>query len=387
MKIGIVSYAFPQHRRGYWIGVERSLEEISKAFIRGGNEIYVFTSFCLGGKMYEVTDYGAHIIRASSIDTGIMCANLISFSHNVLRLYHRLLNKMDVVHVFVYSLVPSGLPRGSRPPLVAHSFHFDRADSLIMYSWLPMLRRLARSLFDLSDLVTIEHELGTAEWAQYESFYKLDANKMKFAPCEGVNLEKFNPRVSGERVKKKFIGRIVLTVGPLVKRKAIHYFIEAATIILREYPDISFIIIGKGPDLPRLKRLTKRLGIERKVFFEGFVPDEFMPCYYKAAEVFVFPSIQEGFPCLPLEPMACGTPVVSSNLANMKTIVGNGGILVQPSDVHGIAKAVIRMLEDPEMREKLSNEAYKAAKKFTWDKAAEKIFQIYKEAIEVKSKS
>jgi glycosyltransferase involved in cell wall biosynthesis len=147
-----------------------------------------------------------------------------------------------------------------------------------------------------------------------------------------------------------------------------------------QFADLKLIIIGdelsKHPDL---RRTVIRSGVQNDVRFMGFIPIEMLRLFYDAAKVFVFPSLYEGFGLPPLEAMAQGTPVVTSNISSLPEVVGNAAVLVNPENVFEIMRGVQRVLVDPSVREKIRQRGYEQAKKFSWDASAQRILQVYKE--------
>ena len=140
------------------------------------------------------------------------------------------------------------------------------------------------------------------------------------------------------------------------------------------------IIIGdelsKHPDL---RRTVIRSRVQNDVRFMGFVPIEVLRIFYDAAKIFVFPSLYEGFGLPPLEAMAHGTPVVTSNTSSLPEVVGNAAVLVNPENVFEIMRALHRVLLDQALRDKLKARGYEQAKRFSWDASAQQILRVYHE--------
>src|SRR5204862_675963 len=111
--------------------------------------------------------------------------------------------------------------------------------------------------------------------------------------------------------------------------------------------------------------------------FLGFVPVDALRIFYDVAKIFVFPSLYEGFGLPPLEAMAHGTPVVTSNTSSLPEVVGNAAILVNPENVFEIMHALHRVLLDEPLRERMKQRGYDQAKKFSWDASAREILNVY----------
>ena len=176
----------------------------------------------------------------------------------------------------------------------------------------------------------------------------------------------------------------LLYAGRIGPHKNVVRIIEAFSALKAElekadkFPDLKLIIIGdelsKQPDL---RRTVIRSGVQNDVRFMGFVPIEVLRIFYDAAKIFVFPSLYEGFGLPPLEAMAHGTPVVTSNSSSLPEVVGNAAVLVNPENVFEIMRALQRVLLDQPLRDKLKQRGYEQAKKFSWDLAARQILRIY----------
>jgi glycosyltransferase involved in cell wall biosynthesis len=152
------------------------------------------------------------------------------------------------------------------------------------------------------------------------------------------------------------------------------------------YPDLKLIIIGdelsKNPDL---RRTVVRGGVQNDVRFMGFLPIEVLRIFYDLAKVFVFPSLYEGFGLPPLEAMAHGTPVLTSNTSSIPEVVGNAAVMVNPENVFEIMRALERVLIDQSLREKMRQRGYEQVKKFSWKNSAEAILEAYEQIGGVRS--
>jgi len=176
----------------------------------------------------------------------------------------------------------------------------------------------------------------------------------------------------------------LLYAGRISPHKNLVRIIEAFSALKAElekegrFPDLKLIIIGdelsKHPDL---RRTVIRGGVQNDVRFMGFVPIEMLRVFYDAAKIFVFPSLYEGFGLPPLEAMAHGTPVVTSNTSSLPEVVGNAAVLVNPENVFEIMRALLRVLLDQTVRDKFKQRGYEQAKKFSWDSSARQILGVY----------
>jgi glycosyltransferase involved in cell wall biosynthesis len=183
----------------------------------------------------------------------------------------------------------------------------------------------------------------------------------------------------------------LLYAGRISPHKNVVRMIEAFSALKTElekdqvYPDLKLIIIGD--DLsgnPDLRRTVIRSGMQNDVRFLGFVPIEVLRTFYDAAKIFVFPSLYEGFGLPPLEAMAHGTPVVTSNVTSLPEVVGNAAVLVHPENVFEIMRALHRVLMDQPLREKMKERSLRQATKFSWEKSVRRIRDVYQEVLSSK---
>ncbi len=179
--------------------------------------------------------------------------------------------------------------------------------------------------------------------------------------------------------------RYILYLGGFDCRKNVATLLRAFAR-LRRPADLKLAIAGRLPErdtpfFPDPRRLAKELGIEEWVAFIGWVAEEDKPALYSGAVAFVFPSLYEGFGLPPLEAMACGAPVIASDRASLPEVVGQGGLLVDPTDVDGLAAAMERLLTDEGLRAELGERALVQAAKFRWEKTARETLAVYRKAI------
>jgi glycosyltransferase involved in cell wall biosynthesis len=184
----------------------------------------------------------------------------------------------------------------------------------------------------------------------------------------------------------------LLYAGRISPHKNVVRMIEAFSALKAElekdqlFPDLKLIIIGDDVSgNPDLRRTVIRSGVQHDVRFLGFVPIEVLRTFYDAAKIFVFPSLYEGFGLPPLEAMAHGTPVVTSNVSSLPEVVGNAAVLVHPENVFEIMRALHRVLLDQPLREKMKERSYRQAAKFSWEKSVRRIMDVYQEVVNSRS--
>jgi len=196
-----------------------------------------------------------------------------------------------------------------------------------------------------------------------------------------ININNFRNIRNKQRNDGDFI---ILFVGRLAASKGVDYLIRCVPSISSEFDaNAKFVIIGEGEEKKELVRLTKKLGVDKNVFFKGYVPFDQLLHWYSNAIVTVLPSISrlEAFGIVQLESMACETPVIASKLPGVKEIVEDGitGFLVEPGNTEELADAIIRILSDREKAQRMGKEGRKVVeRKYTWDVVTDKIIALYK---------
>ncbi len=184
-----------------------------------------------------------------------------------------------------------------------------------------------------------------------------------------------------EKVRRDFhiTKRIILYIGNTRPYKNLPRLIRAFKI-LQDYENCQ-LVLGSGDtrNIDSLKKMVTQLNLEQKVIFTGPLEDKDIIDLMNVAEVFVFPSLWEGFGLPPLEAMACGVPVVASKAGSLPEILGDAALLVNPESEEEIAKEIMHVLTDKKLREELIKRGFERVKKFTWGKTAGKTQKLFQE--------
>jgi glycosyltransferase involved in cell wall biosynthesis len=200
--------------------------------------------------------------------------------------------------------------------------------------------------------------------------------------------EAFHPlaedQVAAFRSRRGLPERFILFVGTIEPRKNVTRLIEAfANLQTCRLASLKLIIGGaKGWFYEDVFARVEELGLGGEVVFPGYIPVSELPLWYNAAELFVYPSLYEGFGLPPLEAMACGTPVVTANTSSLPEVVGEAGLTVDPLDVEALTEAMRQALNDEALRQEMRERGLKRAKGFSWTKAAQETVQVYWRAME-----
>jgi glycosyltransferase involved in cell wall biosynthesis len=374
-------------------GIGRFTRELIRAFlaldaVRASP--YSFVLFAAtGGLARDITEPRLAYVTepATTRHLKFEICNLRLFSDDWLhRIWHRArlpipietaIGRVDLFHEPDFVLPPT-LPRVSTV-LTVHDLTFVRDPE----SAFPRLRRylsrvvprsVARATHILADSAATKTDLVELYHAPPDNITVLYGGvDARFAPVRDAE------RLAAVRAKYN-IGPdpFILGIGTIQPRKNYKRLIQAFATLHTAHPTLHLVIVGgKGWLYDDIFAEVKRLGLEGCVLFPGFVDDDDLPALYSAADALAFPSIYEGFGLPILEAMACGTPVVTSITSSLPELAGDAALLVEPTDVDAIATALFRLLQESDLRHKLVAAGFEQARKFTWEKAAAQLLEIY----------
>lgn len=187
-------------------------------------------------------------------------------------------------------------------------------------------------------------------------------------------------QVAAFRAKRGLPDEFMLFVGTLEPRKNVVTLIEAYAQLSGTRPPL-MLVGGRGWLYDETFARIETLDLSDEVHFVGYVPAEELRWWYSAATLFVYPSLYEGFGLPPLEAMACGTPVITSQASSLPEVVGDAALLVKPTDTKALTASMARALADPGLREEMQATGLVQAKKFSWQKTAAQTVTSYRQAI------
>jgi glycosyltransferase involved in cell wall biosynthesis len=265
--------------------------------------------------------------------------------------------------VTIHDVIPLALP-----------WAFPPRHRWVLTAALARVRRQA-------DLVIVPSAAAAEDVVRY---LNMDRQRITVIPmgCDA----RFQPMVNAARLvqlRRRYAlpERYVLFVGTLEPRKNIALLLEAFSRLLAERPqdDIQLVVAGgKGWGDGRLISTMEALNIRRRVIFTGFVEDDDLPDLYRGAQMFVYPSLYEGFGLPVLEAMACGTPVITSNRSSLPAVAGDAALLIDPTRPDDLAAAMSAIMSNGALHEELRWKGLARAKEFTWEAVAHKTMDVYR---------
>lgn len=274
-----------------------------------------------------------------------------------------------IVHCHDWMTYPAGIVAkdisGKKLVVHLHATEFDRTGG---NNCNPQVYEIEKNGFETADRIIAVSQYAKDTIIKY---YGIDPNKIRvvhngveqeFPETEEIDI--------GKDKKVLFLGRVTLQKGP-------EYFVYAAKKVLEKRQDVKFIMAGSGDMLGRMINLAFDLGIGDHFIFTGFVKDQ-VNSLYKSADVYVMPSVSEPFGITPLESLKNGTPVIIPKQAGVSEVLSHA-LKVDFWDTHEIANKILAVLDYKVLHDELSKNGKEQLSDITWDKSAEKVYQVYRE--------
>jgi glycogen(starch) synthase len=250
------------------------------------------------------------------------------------------------------------------------------------------MHRLAKLEAETAKNATLIVTISKYSLEKIQKYYAVDLARVRIVP-NGVDPEKFKSITDREAAKRQLgLGNepCVLFVGSLIPRKGLPFLVEAAEKIVKEYSETKFVIVGEGPSKNQLLSNLATANLSGNFTLLGNVKEDMLPAVYNCADVFALPSIQEGQGIVLLEAQASAKPVVAFDVGGVNEAVRNGetGLLVKRESSEELADALLKLLSDKALREKMgANGRRFVTENFTWDICAQKMLNVYREALAI----
>ena len=302
------------------------------------------------------------------------------FTWNHVRLPPELvLHPIDVFHFPFYTMP---VFRNYKSIVTIHDITYEVHPEWYSWKGLVAMRFFSKYAAKHADKI-----LAVSEYTRHDiiKHYRIPEKKV-VAIYHGIEkrFQKIRDKETLEHLKAKYTingNHVILYVGSIHTRRNIEELIRAFQTISSQYPESQLVIIGKR-EYPYLdvQTLVRELGLTQQVRLSGYVPDDDLPGLYNLADLFVYPSSYEGFGIPPLEAMACGTPVITSNNTSFPEVTGDAAILLDdPRKIAEMADAIDQVLKNERLRQEMAARGFVQAQKFSWERTARKTLDVYRE--------
>lgn len=290
-----------------------------------------------------------------------------------------LVGSIDLFHATDFVLPPT-LP-STKTILTVHDLSFVRVPGTANPRLKVFLDKVVpssacRSTHILADSSATKHDLI--------ELYNLPSNKITVL-LSGVDARFYHDITRRAWIRSKYHlpdQPYIFTVGTVQPRKNYERLVRALAQVRAKYSDLCLVIAGGQGWLNQpIYDTIRQLNMQDFVHLTGYVDDNDLPTLYSDAICVAYPSLYEGFGLPILEAMACGTPVVTSNVSSMPEVAGDAAVMVDPYDVEALAYALEQVITDDSLRQLLIHRGYQQASHFTWERAAQGLFTVYRKIL------
>ena len=352
-------------------GIGIHAHQMSTSQARRGHEITVLT---LNQK--KLTDYelinGYRVVRFPSYFT--ICGN--SFAPGLILEILKKRRAVEIIHAHSHLFFSTNICALARlfhsAPLIITNHGLISASAPM---WLNTVYKhtFSKATFHIADHIICYTAI------EKENIEKLGIDPKKISIIHnGVDTTLFTPSTS-EKISDK---KQILWVGRFVTGKGVEYLIEAFLKVLKKIPGTHLVLVGVGPEKPAIEERIRKLHLQSSVTLIDYLDNEELPGVYKNSDVFVLPSLMEGVPRTILEAMACGVPVVTTNLPHLMDIIDGAGLVVPPKDLALLSNAILTILEDASLAEKMGQRGRKRiVQEYSWEDTVKKTLALYESQI------
>ncbi|MCP4607488.1 MAG: glycosyltransferase family 4 protein [Planctomycetes bacterium] len=362
MKIVIIVGRFPPRWLG---GMEIATYAVAKQLAQRGHDVHVITTLDKGLQK-ESLESGFHLHRISYPRIRIL---------NLLVLYAKailLIKRIDPDLVHAQGTLTGSMPlvgrKILRKPYVVWSHGY-------VDLFIPVKRTISRwALKNANAVIALTDHMKS-------EIQKICDRDVLVIPngIDAERFENFSREESRTALQITNQQKVIMFVGTLSWIKGTQYLIEAMNLVRQQEKDVMLIIIGDGNERQSLEQLVKALGLEGFVTFMGRVPNQVIPEYMAAADVFSLPSLSEAFPLVILEAMASGLPVVATNVRGLSEIIKEeeNGFLVESKNANQLAEKILVLLRNVQLRMRISENNKAKAKEYNEESVVQKLEKVY----------
>jgi glycosyltransferase involved in cell wall biosynthesis len=297
-------------------------------------------------------------------------------------------NRYDVFHSPFLPLPANDVVNGLPKVLTIYDLIFILRPELGTPHLRSLLPKIVESVDVERDWVTCISEFTKQEFCEYTGMAPERAEVTPLAPPDWLRRVEDTAAIADLRQRYKIPGGdYFLALGTLQPRKNLNHLIRCFFKLIAQHssPPIYLVLVGTANW--RFEETFKAAAessadFRSRVIFTGYIPDCDLSSLYSGARAFVFPSLYEGFGLPPLEAMRCGTPVIASNTTSLPEVVGDAGLLIDPTDCDELCQAMWDLLNDDKLRAQLSREGLKRSQQFSWSICAEKTVDLYRKTLQ-----
>lgn len=349
-------------------GIGIHTHEMSTYQAKAGHDVSVIT--LINNDKESVPNTVYKVIKIKKLFT--LLGNSISLSF--FRTLYKIQSGYDIIHahshLFFTTNVCAALRKLNSTPLIItnHGLISQTAPLWIQRLFIPTI---AKWTFKSADKI-ICYSLH-----EKDELIDLGIPPEKIAVIHnGINTDIFIPKYDRVKCNK------ILWIGRYIPGKGVQYLIDAFARIIQSHPDAHLLMIGDGPQMEDVQQQIQELGLSMNITQKKFVLNGELPAIYQNSDVFVLPSLSEGIPRTILESMACGIPVVSTDLPQLVDLVNGAGLLVPPRDPEAIASAVTKIMENLEFSSELGKTGTERIGKFySWKDTVSRTTALYEEVL------
>ncbi|MBO8158344.1 glycosyltransferase family 4 protein [Thermosyntropha sp.] len=389
MKVLMFSWEYPPHMVG---GLGQHVFDLSRFLVKQGIKVYIITPVAEGCPSYQ-NENGVHIYRVGNpaSEAKDFKSWIFSFNSEAIRAAVCLnyeIGGFDIVHAHDWLVAYAGrsVSKIFDIPLVTtiHATEHGRHRGLH--------NRMQREINEIEKNLVLEADqvICCSNYMQNEvsTLFDIKREAIRVIP-NGVDPELFKKLPEKSNFPIKESDKAVVFLGRLVPEKGVWQLIHAFPQVLEKVPEAKLYIGGRGPERVALEEKTEELGIDEKVVFMGFIGIEERNYIYSKASVAVFPSLYEPFGIVALEAMVTNTPVIVGNAGGLAEIVEDGvtGLKVNAREIDKLADAIIKLLTDEFLAEKVKRNAVKVVRNtYSWEAIARATANVYREVAGIKHK-
>jgi glycosyltransferase involved in cell wall biosynthesis len=355
-------------------GVGRYTSNLCRSILKAGskNDYYFYAPGRMGNTIPANIE-GTHLEKpAASIRNNTL---RILWEQMVLPIYSKK-DRLDLFHYTDHAL--SLLFRKCPIIITVHDIAYLRLPNLLNTSRKIYKKNILQVSIKKADIIIADSYATKKDIIEYfgirEGKIRVIHLGVESRFCPISNVEVF-------RLKNNIPSKMILNVGTLEPRKNVVSLIRAFKKLREKGVEgYKLVIAGeKGWLYEEIFREVGHSDLNQEILLLGVVRDEDLPLLYNCADIFVYPSLYEGFGLPPLEAMACGIPVITSNTSSLPEVIGDAGIMVDPTDVNALCESMYILLKDKELWNRMRKMGLERSKLFSWEKTAEKILKVYDE--------